>query len=158
MNYFPRAFSKLLLILLVLIPLKSSSQKKIGHVNSQALLDTMPEMQIAKSKIDSIGKAYNKQLQQLQQRYEIAYNEGDDDEAKRVELRLYTFKNAVDSEIEAKSEVLFKPIRDKVKKAIQDVAAEEGYDLILDNAYDAIVVYGSKKSDITEAVQKKLGL
>ena len=127
-------------------------------MDSRELLDEMPEMQIAKSKIDSIGKAYDKELKQLQDRYEIAYKEGDDDEAQRIQLRLYTFKDAVDSEIEAKSEALFSPIRYKVSRAIHDVALEGGYDMVLDSRYDAIVLYASKKSDMTEAVKKKLGL
>jgi outer membrane protein len=158
MKLFPGLLMKSILILLLIIPLSTFAQKKIGHVNSQELLDAMPEMQAAKTKIDSLGKAYDKELKQLQARFEIAYNENDHEEAKRIEERIYSFKEAIDSEINGQSEELFKPIRSKLKKAIEDVAKEENYVLVLDSKYDAIVLYSKPGSDITTDVKKKLGL
>jgi len=118
----------------------------------------MPEMAVAKVKIDSIGKAYNIELQELEQRFDLAVKQGNDDEAGRLQLRLYKFKDAVDSEIEAKSDTLFKPIRQKVSYAIYQVAKEGKYSYVLDSKYDALVLYVSRRSDITAEVKKKLGL
>ena len=133
-------------------------KRKSGIWIRRKLLDTMPEMQAAKAKIDSLGKAYDKELKQLQARFEIAYNENDDDLEKRLHDRIYAFKDNADSEIGARSEDLFKPIRAKLKKAIEDVAKEGNYVLVLDSRYDAIVLYARPGSDITEEVKKKLGL
>ena len=157
-NYSIPSLMKYILILLFVIPLSAFSQKKIGHLNSSELLDAMPEMQAAKAKLDSIGKTYDKELKQLQARFEIAYNESDHEEAQRVEGRIYSFKQNVDSEIEAKSEELFAPIRARLKKAINDVAIEENYILVLDSKYDAIILYAKQGDDITTEVKKKLGI
>jgi len=157
-NYSIPSLMKYIFILLFFIPLSVFSQKKIGHLNSGELLDAMPEMQTAKAKIDSIGKAYDKELKQLQARFEIAYNESDHEEAQRVEGRIYSFKENVDSEIEAKSEELFAPIRARLKKAVNDVAVEQNYILVLDSKYDAIVLYSKQDNDITTEVKKKLGI
>ena len=157
-NYALRSLMKYIFILLIVIPLSAYSQQKIGHVDSQELLGAMPEMESAKTKIDSIGKAYDIELKLLQEKYENAIKAGDEDEAKRMQARLYSFKEVVDSEIEAKSEILFTPIRARLKKAIVEIANEEKYILVLDSKYDAIVLYVKPSNDITADVKKKLGL
>jgi len=144
--------------LMFIIPLSAYAQKKIGHVDSQELLDAMPEMQGAVAKIDSLGKAYNKDLKQIENRFETAYNESNKDEAERVQLRLYILKDNDDSIIEARSEDLFQPIRAKLSNAIKEVAIEKGIELVLDSRYDAIVLYARPGSDITADVKKKLGI
>ncbi len=147
-----------LLLLCNLIPLQTFAQGNVGTINTDEILDLMPEMTIAKMKLDSIGKAYNVEIQNLEMRYDNAVKSGDNDEADRVQLRLYTFKDAVDSEISAKSDTLFKPIRRKLGIAIYEVSIEGKYNYIFDSKYDAIVLYVSKRVDITPEVKKKLGL
>ncbi len=158
MSALQRSSTLFILFLLILNPFRVLSQNKIGTVNSDQILDSMPEMAVAKVKIDSIGKAYNIELQELEQRFDLAVKQGNDDEAGRLQLRLYKFKDAVDSEIEAKSDTLFKPIRQKVSYAIYQVAKEGKYSYVLDSKYDALVLYVSRRSDITAEVKKKLGL
>ena len=51
----------------------------------------------------------------------------------------------------------FKPIIDRAKKAISDVAAEGGYTYILDSG-TAAVLYSQDSDDIMPLVKKKLGL
>ena len=142
----------------ILNPDSAPAQHKIGSINTEEILDLMPEMTLAKSKLDSIGKSYNAALHDLELRYDNAVKSGENDEADRVQLRLYRFKDAVDSEISAKSDTLFKPIRRRLGQAIYEVSKEGNYDFILDSKYDAIILFISRRTDISPDVKKKLGL
>ena len=49
------------------------------------------------------------------------------------------------------------PIQEEVYNAIKDVADLRGYQLVLDRASDAGIIYGSPKIDISSEVLTKLG-
>ena len=65
-------------------------------------------------------------------------------------------RTAQESLAKKENEIL-KPIIDKAKKAINDVAKEKGYDYILDTGL-GMVLYASDSEDILPLVKKKLGL
>jgi outer membrane protein len=152
-------FAKAILTASLIAPLGLFAQRlKIGHVNTEIIFDSMPEMKTAKKKIDSIGKVYNLELQQLEYQFQMAKNRNDEVSMHELKLRIGFLKVDIDSEIAVKSDEIFKPIRDKVSEAIHEVAIEGKYKLILDSRYDAIILYASKRSDLTQVVEKKLGL
>ncbi len=53
---------------------------------------------------------------------------------------------------------LFKPIQDKAVKAVNDVAAENGFTYIFDTAGGALVYTSPESQDILALVKTKLGL
>lgn len=105
-----------------------------------------------------MGNAYNQELHQLEYEFQMARNRGDQMAQYQLKIRIGLLKVDIDSEIAAKSDEIFKPIRKKVSDAIATVAKEERYKLILDSRYDAIILYASKRTDLTLEVEKKLGL
>ena len=60
-------------------------------------------------------------------------------------------------QLQQREQDLLKPIIDRAKKAISDVAAEGGYTYILDSG-TAAVLYSQDSDDIMPLVKKKLGL
>jgi len=62
-----------------------------------------------------------------------------------------------DGELFKKRTALMTPIQDEVYNAIKDVADLRGYQLVLDRASDAGIIFGSPKIDISDEVLKKLG-
>ena len=56
-----------------------------------------------------------------------------------------------------KSEDLLKPIRDRIQKAIDDVADENKYDYVFDYS-TGFLLYAEKVTDVTSKVKAKLGL
>jgi outer membrane protein len=69
------------------------------------------------------------------------------------ELALYkqnVQKQLVDMQVE-----LFKPVREKITKAIESLAKELKYNMVFDKASDALI-YGDKDIDITFKVLDKL--
>lgn len=51
-----------------------------------------------------------------------------------------------------------KPVQDRVFKAIQDVAVEEGYDYVFDKSGEILMMYANKKFDLTTKVLAKLSV
>jgi outer membrane protein len=49
-----------------------------------------------------------------------------------------------------------KPVQDRVFKAVQDVAKEEGYDYIFDRSGDILLMYANEKYDLTQKIFDKL--
>jgi outer membrane protein len=79
-------------------------------------------------------------------------------EIQEIETRVNTFRQTAYQEIQKKQQDLFIPIRDKVTKAINDVAVEGKYTYILDLGSQAVIYKSPTSNDITAAVKKKLAL
>ena len=61
------------------------------------------------------------------------------------------------NKIAAKREELYKPILEKLNKAVRDVSKELGYILVFDTSTNALL-YGDESLDVTERVKTKLGI
>lgn len=68
---------------------------------------------------------------------------------------LDVYKQKIQQDLLAKQQELFKPVRDKVTKAIEDVAKEMKINFVFDKANGSLI-YGDKDSDITFKVLDKL--
>ena len=62
-----------------------------------------------------------------------------------------------DGELFKKRTALMTPIQDEIYNAVKDIAELRGYQLILDRASDAGIIFGSPKIDISSEVLRKLG-
>ncbi len=62
-----------------------------------------------------------------------------------------------DGELFKKRTALMNPIQEEVYNAVKDVADLRGYQLVLDRASDAGIIFGSPKIDISDEVLRKLG-
>ena len=62
-----------------------------------------------------------------------------------------------EGELFKKRTALMTPIQDEIYNAVKDIAETRGYQLILDRASDAGIIFGSPKIDISSEVLRKLG-
>ena len=163
-----------LIALFLIIPNFVLAQK-LGHIDSDYVLNKMPEYAEKKGEIDQLAKDYQKEVRSL-------FNEV---EAMRADLRakevLYTaeMKKEREAEIEKKAqealdkqtqlfgfdgllfkkqEELLKPLRQKLWEAVESVARQRGLDYILDKAADVGIIYSNPVHDYTEYVLEELGL
>ena len=147
--------------------------QKFAYINSQEILSALPEVQQANSNIETFRnqliKLGQQKLEALQKKYkdlEAKQNRGElspkqlDEEAKKLKLeeeQLAKFDQESQQKIMKKSEELLKPIRDKVQKAIDDVAKEEGYEFVFD-ASMGFILYADDSTNISDKVKAKLGI
>jgi outer membrane protein len=146
--------------------------QKIGHINSQELLAAMPESDSAQKKIEALAKEhesvleemtveYNKKLEALNKDYATFSDlakASKEAELQDLQNRIQTFQQSAQDDLQKKRMEFFKPIQDKALKAVNDVAAENGFSYILDSGIGAVVYEGPDAQDILPLVKKKLGL
>ena len=166
-------FKIVLLLGFVIFSINSNAQTKLklGHVDSEELLKSMPERDSALAKLKDYSKALETQFQSMQSELETKYNDFVANQAtysdlikqmKQKELedlqkRIQDFQQSAQEDVQKKEQELLKPIIDKAKKAIEDVAKENGYNYIFDRGLQ-VLLYADPTEDVTALVKKKLGL
>jgi outer membrane protein len=163
-----------LILLIALFAGVSFSQQKLkfGHLNSNDLLEAMPERLSAQKTLQDFSKQLEDQLVTMQEELEKKYNEylekkdnmtelirkNKEEELMSIQQRIQTFQTNAQQELQKKEQELIKPIIDKAKKAIEDVAKEQGYTYIFDTGSGAILYFPKESDDILPLVKKKLGI
>jgi len=149
----------------------AKAQTKIGYLNTNVLMDQLPEMKTLKTQMDAYQKTFSDQLTTMQAEYQSkgeAYQKSvttmtdaartaAQTELQDLQQRITTFHDNAQRQIEQKSADLLKPVQDKVKAAIQAVATEKGYGYVLDSSQTELLV-APPGDDLTAAVKTKLGL
>jgi len=168
MNVFAKAF----LAIMMILPLGAFAQAKIGLVNTQKLLEAMPEVKNANAKLDTLNKTYQGQMKELYDEYQTKAQALQDPSSKLTEVvknakikevqqlgeRIQAFKEDANTDIQKKTDELMAPIRKKIAEAIKEIATTGKYSVVLDSSQQGIVLYGAENDDLTDTVKKKLGL
>jgi len=163
----------LISISLVALPGKLSAQLKIGHINTNTLIASMPEADSAQAQLQELNDELSRTVEELGVDYRKALV---DYENKRDSLsnlvrrtkeaslqdmmtRIQEFQNNSQLELQNRQEELFQPILVKAQNAIQAVAEENGFDYVLDTGTGAILTIPQDESlDILPLVQARLGI
>ena len=144
---------------------------KLGHINSNDLMQIMPGRDSAQAVLQAEVTELESTLKSMQAEAEKRYNEYVAGQAGWTELirqtkqreiqdmaaRIEEFQKNAQEQLQTREQELLKPIIDRAKKAIEDVAKEGGYTYILD-AGTAAILYSQDSDDIMPLVKKKLGL
>jgi outer membrane protein len=142
---------------------------KLGHINSQELLQIMPGRDTAQATLQKEAAEIESTLKTMQSELERISNEFMQKQAECTELirntkrseiqdmqtRIQSFYENAQKQLQEREAELTKPIVDRAKKAIEDVAREGGYTYIFDGA---TLLYSQDSEDIMPQVKKKLGL
>lgn len=144
---------------------------KLGHINSSELMQIMPGRDEAQATLQKEVDELQNTMKNMQAELEQRYNEymGKKDQmsdlirqTKERELqdmgnRIQDFQESAQKKLAEREQEVLKPIIDKAKKAIEDVAKENGYTYIFDSGVGALL-YQQDSDDIMPLVKKKLGL
>ncbi len=149
------------------------AQQKIGYVNSETILKELPEAKDAKEKLAAIVKGWNDEIEKmskdLQEKYEDyqkkqgLYNEQTkqseqkkliEQEQKMNEYRQQKFGQQ--GELALQQDKVMQPIKEKVFKAIEQVAKEQKLSFVFDKAGDVLLLYADKGADYTFIVIDRL--
>lgn len=148
-----------------------ASNAQVAHINSEELVQAMPETIAMGEELKKVGGEYEQEittqrteLQTKAKKYqEEASTKSNEINARRqeeiVELqqKLQIYLKSAQEEIQKKEFTLLKPIIEKAQKAIQDVAAEKGIKYVLDSAPGkGLIVFEGE--DLMPSVKAKLGM
>lgn len=161
------------LVLMVSVCGGATAQKavKLGHINSSDLMQIMPGREEAQNTLQKDVDELQATLKNMQNELEQRYNDymGKKDQmsdlirqTKERELqdmgtRIQEFQENAQKQLQDREQEVLKPIIDRARKAIEDVAKENGYTYVFDVSSGALL-YQQDSDDILPLVKKKLGI
>lgn len=151
----------------------SLQAQKIALVDVNEILENLPEYQEAQAEIDRIAAEWRQEIAQEYDKIKSMYNKY---QAQQVLLSDEAQKEKEDEIVAAEAQVrelqrkrfgpegdlflkrqeLVAPIQEKVFSAIDDFAADRGYDIILDKGGSTGLLFANDEYDKTEDVKKRL--
>jgi len=161
----------LLVVVFLGFNLSAQTKIKLAHVNSNDLMMMMPGIDSVQKAIQDYAKQLEDEGKAMMSEYEKKVSDFERNggilsesvrkvkmkEIQDLEARIRAFEELAQEELQTKQETLLKPIADKAKAAIADVAKEQGYTYVFDSAY-GLLLYSEESDNIIELVKKKLGI
>ena len=163
-----------LTLALALIAATAVDAQKFALVDMDYILKAIPAYETANEQLDQLSKKWQKEVENMLAEVQTMYKNyqtelvflTDDMKVKREEEIVAKEKEAnelkrkyfgVEGELYKKRESLMKPIHEEIFTAVQSVATEKGYQLIIDKSSDMSLVYAAPKIDVSDEVLETLG-
>lgn len=158
--------------LLILISAAAYSQnQKFGHINSDEIIQAMPEFDSANTQLETLRQelvnalelmtvelnnksdSYNKESKNLTD----IVRQTKEQELIDLNRRIQDFQTNAQEQLQNKQVELFQPIYAKLDKAIKDVGKENGFVYIY-NVATLLYVDEAKSTNVMPLVKAKLGI
>lgn len=153
----------------------ASSAQKYGFIDSEYILNKLPEYKDAKERLDKLAERWTKDIEE---RYEVIKIKKNNflreedllpaDEKKKREEEIATLESeamqmqktrfGVSGDYFQKRQELIKPIQDKIYEAMQTIASKRNYSFIFDKANQSNLIFADSKFDLSNEVLKELGV
>jgi len=150
------------------------SQQKFAYVDTQYILDNIPEYAAAQDKLDELSVEWQKDIEAKFKEVDSLYKKFEtesvllpEDIKKKRENDIVTKEKdakalqkqrfGTTGDLYKKRQELVKPIQDKVYNAIEEISTEGGYGIIFDKSGSLTMLYTSPKIDKSDDVLDKLG-
>jgi len=157
--------------ILITASFTNAHAQKIAHINLDSLQKLMPEHKKAELDMQEYAKQLESQITAMQAELQTKYAEYQEKSKDMAEIvraskekelndlnqRIQDFQQQAQLDYQKKSAELSKPLFEKAKKAIEQVAKENGYKYVLDTS-SGMVLYSEPTEDIMHLVVKKLGI
>jgi outer membrane protein len=148
----------------------AQAQSKVAHINTQELVEAMPEMKSAKSELEKLQKTYETDIQamatelqnKIKQYDAESSTKTDEENGKRLqevqsmEQSIRQYQAQAQQDLQKKELDLLRPITEKAKNAILKVGNAQGFDYILDSSQGQGVIMANGK-DLLADVKSELG-
>jgi len=162
-----------LMMAAVLFSVQSMAQVKearFGHIDTQALLESMPERNNIQSEIEGAAGEYEQEIlrmqgdleakvaeyQQKAESWPVAIRSQKEQEITQDQQGLEQFYSTVQQELGMLEQSLLEPMIERARKAIEEVGSAEGFTYIFDTSTGSTVYNGGE--DVLALVKAKLGL
>jgi len=146
------------------------AQSKVAHINTQELVESMPEMINAKSELEKLAKTYETDIQamatelqnKIKQYDAESSTKTDEENGKRLqevqsmEQSIRQYQGQAQQDLQKKEIELLKPITEKAKAAILKVGNDQGFNYVLDSSQGQGVIMANGK-DLLADVKAELG-
>jgi outer membrane protein len=166
--------SVITLSLLLFVGTSASAQTlKFGHIDFQGLVQSMPEREVAQKAMAKMQADLESQLSVMQKEYQTkgqeyvalvkqatitdAIRQAKEADIQSLQERISTFQQQAQENLQKEESKQFQPIVEKARKAIGDVAKEQGMLYVFE--VSQVIYFNTAQSvDMMPLVKTKLGL
>jgi outer membrane protein len=147
---------------------------KIGFADPDYILLQMPESKAIETELQSVQNQLKTQLEKQTKEFQAKYadyqknintmldavRQNTERELQQLQANLEKLQQDAQTTMSTKQTQLLQPVLTKIGKAIEDVAKEQGYTMILTTQIQGldIVLYGDEKVNVSDLVLKKMGI
>jgi outer membrane protein len=146
--------------------------QKFGHVNSEQLIQAMPEADSAQTKLQELQQYYELELERIQVEINKKIEEFNQNEAtmsdlikeakasevQELQMRLQNYSQTAQQDMQQQSAVIMQPVMEKARGAIDEVAREHGLIYVFDISQGNPVYTSEESLDMLPLVKAKLGV
>jgi len=165
----------LITIIFLIFGLDFVHAQRFGYIDTDFVLNKMPEYKKAQEEINQLSEAWEKEIQDMSKKIEAMYSayqaeqvlltdemkkeRNDAIKKKEVELKEYQKKVfGFGGLFFLKKQELIKPIQDKVWDAVDKVAKQNTLAILFDKSGELVMIYTDPRYDYTDFVLEELGL
>ena len=166
---------KILLAVALALPMFCASAQtaaKIGLVDTQSVIQAMPETTEAQKKVADASKKYEDEYARLGEEMKRLYDDYQNmkpDELQAIKDRkareltdyqqkMQTFEQTAQQDLQKMQMELMGPIFTKIKSAVESVGKEGGFSLFQDYNPQMTLYFAAPTVDVTGQVKAKLGI
>jgi outer membrane protein len=165
--------SLVVVLMMVAVPCIVLTQSKIGHINSEAIMNALPEAVDAQKSLDALVAQWEGELQKRQAEWKKKLDEYDkkkliltdqaradaERELRDLDQGIVEFRNkkfGQNGELFQKQNEIMNPIQNKLFRVVEDIAKEDGYDYVFDQSGDILLLYATEANDLTQEVLSRM--
>ncbi len=166
---------KVFLVAFLLSVVNFAAAQKFGYVNTEYILNKMPEYKAAQEEINKLSLEWQEEIQgkykEIQAMHDALVAEqvlltkemfdermleirGKEQETKEYQKKVFGFEGL----FFLKKKELIKPVQDLVFEAVEKVAKNNRLQIVFDKSGDLVMIYTDPIHDYTDFVLEELGL
>lgn len=151
-----------------------TSAQKFAYVDTQYILENLPEYKSAQQQLDRISIQWQKEIEAKFAEIDKMYTDfqaeaillTDDMKLKREEEIIDKEKQAKElqkqrfgkgGDLLKKRQDLIKPVQDKIYNAIKEIATQKNYAVVFDKSSDLTMLFTNPRYDISDDILEDLG-
>jgi outer membrane protein len=156
------------------IAVNAQQNQRIAYVDSDYILENIPEYADAQEEINQLSKKWEKEItalfqaaQELDREYQAESVLLSEDQKKKKKEAITAKRQEAENlrmqyygpegELFAKRAELIQPIQEKVYNAINQVALTKNYAFVFDKAAGTSMLYCNEKNDISDEILDEIG-
>jgi outer membrane protein len=162
-------------IFFLIFGLNFVNAQRFGYIDTDFVLNKMPEYSKAQDEINQLSEAWEKEIQDMAKKIESMYSDLQAEQVlltndmkkertaaiqkKEADLKEYQKKVfGFGGLFFLKKQELIKPIQDKVWDAVDKTAKQNNLAIVFDKAGELVMIYTDPRYDYTDFVLDELGL
>jgi len=149
----------------------AAAQQKLGHINIQELLATMPQQKVAEEEIQKYVQQLENTLAEMQTEYQTKLQDFQENqgswsepqlqnkskELQSLQQRIYEYQQSAQQDLQREQYEKQAPILEDIQDAINTVGKENGFAYIFDVSQGS-VIYTEGGEDVMPLVKAELGI